>query len=117
MTSSSVIVMPNAPESLQPLEVTQQQLERLSLSNPNPTSPVTAPSSVDVVSVADSDESFSGASLVSAPSSDSSDEELWEDSRMNASTADSQHTAVPPRSNALDYVVLYDENSSSEDDA
>lgn len=117
MTSSSVIVMPNAPESLQPLEITQQQLERLSLSNPNPTSPVTAPSSVDVVSVAGSDESFSGASLVSAPSSDSSDEELWEDSRMNVSIVDSQRTAVPSRSNALDYVVLYDENSSSEDDA
>ncbi|KAK0481541.1 hypothetical protein IW261DRAFT_1471201 [Armillaria novae-zelandiae] len=117
MTSSSVIVMPNAPESLQPLEVTQQRLERLSLSNPNPPSPVTAPSSVDVVSVAGSDESFSGASLVSAPSSDSSDEELWEDSRMNASIVDSQRTAVPSRSNALDYVVLYDENSSSEDDA
>ncbi|KAK0466362.1 uncharacterized protein EV420DRAFT_1261217 [Desarmillaria tabescens] len=118
MTSSSVIVMPNAPASLQPpLEVTQQQLERLSLSNSNPASPVIAPSSVDVVSIAGSDESFSGASLISAPSSDSSDEELWEDSRMNASTADSQRTAVPPRANALDYVVLYDENSSSEDDA
>ncbi|KAK0199026.1 hypothetical protein F5146DRAFT_919527 [Armillaria mellea] len=102
-----------APSSM----TSSSQLERLSLSNPNPTSPVTAPSSVDVVSVAGSDESFSGASLVSAPSSDSSDEELWEDSRMNASTADSQRTAVPPRSNALDYVVLYDENSSSEDDA
>lgn len=116
MTYSSVIVMPKAPESLQPLEVTQQQFERLSLSNSTPASPVTAPSSQDVISVAGSEESFS-ASLVSVPSSDSSDEELWEESRMNASTADSQRTAVPPRSNALDYVVLYDENSSSEDDA
>lgn len=82
-----------------------------------PGSPVTAPSVSDYVETSDNDSETSG-SLLDVTDSDS-DEELWQDSRTSVLVeghgAESQATI---RATTLpdEYVVLYDEAISSEEE-
>lgn len=103
--------MPSAPQMPDVVE----RINQLSMST---TAAVTAASGSigssgsDVISLDGSEDSFSGASLVSAPSSDD-----WEDGRVNvvpAAATTTVNTAPAPRTNVVDYVVLYDDNSSEE---
>ncbi|KAF9041850.1 hypothetical protein BDZ89DRAFT_1156464 [Hymenopellis radicata] len=109
MSSSSVIVMPAAPD----MRNMTTQMQTLSLSTTAAVTAASRSTSSDVISLDGSEDSFSGASLVSAPSS-----EDWEEGRVNAPLPASSTPAQggAPRSNALEYVMLYDDNSSSEEE-
>ncbi|TFK41817.1 hypothetical protein BDQ12DRAFT_677209 [Crucibulum laeve] len=106
--ASSVIVMPHAAQSCAasassaPLSATGDEHASITVIE----SPFTVRSIVDEDSDIDSD-----ASSVSLRSM-SSDDEDWEDSRVQAS---GQRT-VAADSHAMDYVLLYDDTPSSEED-
>jgi hypothetical protein len=118
MSSSSIIVMPQgAPTHFSAVgndveDVASEQSLRQSVD-----SPVTAPShSVgDDVELSDSDSITSG-SLLSVSDSDS-DEELWEDSRTSVIVEGRESLRAPTEAQLPDeYVILYDETASSEEE-
>jgi len=119
MSSSSIIVMPhNAPTRSS--EAAHDTNEDGATSMPG--SPMTAPSSShsneDEIEISDT-ESESSASLLSVPDSDS-DDELWQDSRTSVVVegGDSQATlrALDGTQQPDEYVVLYDDATSSEEE-
>ncbi|KAG6889487.1 hypothetical protein C0992_004992 [Termitomyces sp. T32_za158] len=104
VTSSSVIIMPNPICPASPA-VDEQTSSR---------SPTEHEESFD-----DYLSDFSSVSIVSVPSSeDESDTTLWEASRGHA-TSSGVHVqadhAAEPSSTAMDYVLIYDDNTSEED--
>jgi len=119
MSSSSIIVMPhNAPTrtSVAAHDSNEDGAEQ-SPNSSMPGSPITAPSNGDD-EISDSDSETSG-SLLSVPDSDS-DDELWQDSRTSVLVegGDSQATLRAPAETQQpdEYVVLYDEATSSEEE-
>jgi next-to-BRCA1 protein 1 len=113
MSSSSIIVMPHNASSV---PVHDGNGDSVSSNSSMPGSPITAPSNDDD-EISDNDSETSG-SLLSVPDSDS-DEELWQDSRTSVLVegGDSQATlrALMETQQQDEYVVLYDETTSSEE--
>lgn len=119
MSSSSIIVMPNAA----PQASTAPSTEAPATSVPV-TATVSAASTLlvsddDDDSISDVGSDASSISLISMPASDDEDVAVWEDSRSQT-TAErvAQTTAereAQAQTGAMDYVLLYDENSSSEE--
>ncbi|KAJ3731958.1 hypothetical protein DFJ43DRAFT_998241 [Lentinula guzmanii] len=108
LSSSSIMVMPQGPST-----------PSAAVSGV-PVSPMTAPSAhsvSDEVDISDNDSVTSG-SLLSVPDSDS-DEELWQDSRTSVfverQSAESQ-TTLRETQQPDEYVVLYDDAISSEEE-
>lgn len=107
MSSSSIIVMPHAASQ-----------------GPSPTTaPATPATQVPAISasgastlimsdddnISESGSDASSISLISMPSSEDEDAAVWEDSRSQTSAERAAQAG------AMDYVLLYDENSSSEE--
>lgn len=113
MSSSSIIVMPHNAPTRASAVVEDDHVEEQSPHSSVPGSPITALSNGDD-EISDSDSETSG-SMLSVPDSDS-DDELWQDSRSvfiegsQATLRVSNETQEPD-----EYVVLYDETTSSEE--
>lgn len=103
LTSSSIIIMPQAASATSPQSVEHADAHNTQNTSAEMTSPVTAPSKPASESGSDT----SSVSLISVPSSEDDDEALWQDSRAHGSEA----AEDPSR-----YVVLYDEQTSSDEE-
>ncbi|KAF5366933.1 hypothetical protein D9757_010843 [Collybiopsis confluens] len=108
LSSSSVIVMPEGPPTREDGPVAE------------PISPTLA-SSLDLAEEISDSDSVTSGSLLSMPDSDSdSDDELWEDSRtsvlVEGGTRATMRVSNEVQQPVDEYVVLYDESTSSEED-
>ncbi|KIK70603.1 hypothetical protein GYMLUDRAFT_253953 [Collybiopsis luxurians FD-317 M1] len=117
MSSSSIIVMPQGAPTRSLGAVNDEDGIAVAGQSP-PSSPATAPSTHSIEEISDS-ESITSGSLLSVPESDS-DDELWEDSRTSVLVegGESQATLRAPVEDQHpdEYVVLYDEATSSEEE-
>jgi len=126
--SSSSVIMPRSAPSVPSVVTTIHTRSRNSPYSSVPGSPVTALSvrsdvdDVDVLeTISNPDSEASSVSLVSVPSSSSEDEdeELYRDCRSSIRVESSTQTlrAPPSQTQQVDeYVVLYDEATSSEEE-
>jgi hypothetical protein len=97
--ASSSIIIPPVPSESSGIQA------KVELSSPVSLSMVTASSKLP----SDDDTDTDSVSLISVPSSDEDDDSAWEDSR-------SALTPAEPARPSTEYVVLYDDSSSSEEE-
>ncbi|KAJ3721825.1 hypothetical protein C8R42DRAFT_668536 [Lentinula raphanica] len=124
LSSSSIMVMPqraptpSAASTDDQRETVDETAEGRSPDSSVPVSPMTARSVDDEVEISDADSDTTG-SLLSVPDSDS-DEELWQDSRTSVhferQEAQESQATMRVAQPSDEYVVLYDDATSSEEE-
>lgn len=112
MTSSSIIIMPDAAAANSRTVSVQGSQDQPTLTSTTAGfgSPVLSSFSKPSTDAAQSDDGMSddsSVSLISMPSSEDIDDAIWEDSRSQVT--------VEQVSQAMEYVLLYDDNTSDED--
>jgi next-to-BRCA1 protein 1 len=108
MTSSSIIIMPDAAASHSRAASVPESQGQATLTPTTAGSLMSFRPATDGARSDDGMSDNSSVSLISMPSSEEVDDAVWEDSRSQVT--------VEQVSQAMEYVLLYDDNTSSDED-